>query len=596
MSHRDHPPTLSTAPEGTARSRKGSLFAEVMLALLVALLLQRLADQAAIHPDALSGLGKRYGLAPFADWLNGVSAPTPDNRPAYALWLRLAAPAWLPAWVMLGGLGMLLARSNRPSLWPLLGAGAGLLVGLFGWPFPSVFGLDSTSGMRLQWAGAGSIAGLLAWAMQPKSGGGALAPATLAQAVLWPGFALISGMAWLALADFAAAADPKAQYLGIEGAQGLLLATLTAVLLTMFRPRIGAHALASAEWLAHQASRPRCRWALLGVGLLLAALLGLLGRPRSSIFMGIAGLGQPHLSGEILRALALLAIAWTCYRSGEWSTRIGWRFLIIALALVVFGLWTSKDGGPLLVIGLLGLLWLAIWPVGALIARRRRGLAAMLALALLLGGVAIWRTALVDLAPGISRLAQSREMDRSQPEHSRRDDMMRVQWLISAAPITGFGPGRVPWCGAAAQVGEKACRPGAALRDGAPMQTPEDYAPALWAAYYGVPVTLLVIGCVPAWLLALTLAASPARWPRPGQFKLDDMAAYALFWAVAIAALGMLAQTLIALGGTLRWSQLSGLPLPLMAYGKASLTFIAAWMGLAQRDTDSARNFQKTSG
>jgi len=586
MSSPNHPPTTTEALERPPARHLGYLIGELILALVVALVLHRLALDAAFHYEALSGLGQRYGTAAFAEWSTGWPSFAPESRSAYAIWLRWAAPIWLPAWVMLGGLGMVLARSRIPSLRPLAGAMTGLLIGLFGSPFPVTFGLESDASVCMLWAGAGLFAGLVAWALIPKSGVGGLTPSTLAQAALWPGFALISGMAWLALADFAAAADPKAQFLGIEGAQGLLLATLTALLLALLRPGIARGALTLAEGLARSASRPRLRWSVLGAGLLLAVFLGLLGRAPDRVFLGIKGLGQPHLSGEVLRGLAMLAIAWVCYRSGEWSARIGWRFLIITLMLVVLGLWISKDAGPLLIIGMLGLLWLAIWPVRALIARQRRGLAALLALALLIGGVALWRTALIDLVPGFSLLAQSREADRKQPEHSRRDDMMRVQWLISAAPATGFGPGKTPWCGASAQIGEKACRKGSALREGAPLQTPEDYAPALWAAYYGLPVTLLAIGLVLVWLLSLILAASPARWPRPGHFTLRDMAAYALFWAIAIAALGMLSQTLIALGGTLRWSQLSGLPLPLMAYGKASLVVIAAWMGLAQRGVD----------
>jgi len=582
----NHPPTTTEAREQTAARRLGYLVSETLLTMLAAVVLHRLAHEAALHHQTLSGLGDRYGLVPFAEWALGWTGPVPEDRSAYAVWLRWAAPIWLPVWALLGGLGMLLARSRMRPLSPLLGVIAGLLIGLFGWPFPFTFGLQSAGSAHILWPGAGLIAGLLAWALIPKSGVGALSPSTLPQAVLWPVFALISGMAWLALADFAAGADPKAQYLGIEGAQGLLLATLAALLLALLRPRIAENVLAVAEGLTRCASHPRHRWSLLGAGLLLAVLLGLLGRSPDAALLGIKGLGQPHLSGEILRALAMLAIAWVAYRSGEWSAGIRWRFLIITLALVVLGLWVSKDGGPLLIIGMLGLLWLAIWPVRALIARHRRGQAAVLALALLIGGTALWRTLLIDIAPRFSLLAQSREVDRMQPEHSRRDDMMRVQWLISAAPATGFGPGRTPWCGAAAHVGEKACRKGSALREGAPLQTPEDYAPALWAAYYGLPVTLLAIGLVPLWLLALLLAASPARWPRPGHFKLDDMAAYALFWAIAIASLGMLSQTLIALGGTLRWSQLSGLPLPLMAYGKLSLIVIASWMGLAQRDAN----------
>lgn len=582
----NHQPTASDAPGHTAHQHLGYLVSEVLLTIGAALVLHRLAHEAVLHHQALSGLGDRYGLVPFAEWARGWSRTVPEDRSAYAVWLRWAAPIWLPVWALLGGLGMLLARSRMRPLSPLLGVIAGLLIGLFGWPFPFTFGLQSAGSAHILWSGAGLIAGLLARALIPKSGVGALSPATLPQAVLWPVFALISGMAWLALADFAAGADPKAQYLGIEGAQGLLLATLAALSLALLRPCIAENVLAVAEGLTRCASHPRHRWSLLGAGLLLAVLLGLLGRSPNPALVGIKGLGQPHLSGEILRALAMLAIAWVCYRSGEWSACIRWRFLIITLALVVLGLWISKDGGPLLIIGMLGLLWLAIWPVRALIARHRRGYPTVLALILLIGGTALWRTLLIDTAPRYSLLAQSREVDRIQPEHSSKDDMMRVQWLISAAPADGFGPGKTPWCGAAAQVGEKPCRKGSALREGAPLQTPEDYAPALWAAYYGLPVTLLAIGLVPLWLLALILAASPVCWPRPGQFKLDDMAVYALFWAIAIASLGMLSQTLIALGGTLRWSQLSGLPLPLMAYGKCSLIVIASWMGLAQRNAN----------
>lgn len=560
------------------------LLVELLLTLLVALILRHYAT-AVIEATTLSGLGERYGYPSFGE-AERWRSPSPDERAAYAVWLRWAAPRWLPAWAMLGGLALWLARGHTPALRPLLGASVGALIGLFSGPLPLI-GPTSAPALALS-AGVGTIAGALIWAVRPRRRGGPLAPATVAQALLWPAFALLAGMSWLALADFAAGADPKAQYLAIRGAQGLLLATLSGLLTTVCRTPIARQTLRLAQWLSG-ALGDRRRWPVFIGGLLLVIALGLLGRLRAATWFGLViGFGQPHLSGELLRALALLSIAWVGYRSGEWSDGIRWRFLTVAHGLVLLGLWLSKDGGPALVIGLLALLWLASWPLKKRLAVDRpvrRRMAAALALLLVVGTVALWRSALHDFLPNFSPLAAARDGDRQHPETGRRDDMLRIQWLMAAAPAGGFGPGRVPWCGAAAQLGEKACLKDAALRDGAPLQTPEDFAVALWVSYYGAPLTWIGLGVLAGWLLALVLAASPAHWPRPGRFTADDMNAHLLFWLVAVAALGLLAQTLIALGGSLRWSLLSGLPLPLMAYGKTSLIVAAAWMGLAQRST-----------
>lgn len=581
-------PTDSSRPTNHLQKadRRQALFrllVELLLTLLVALILRHFAAAVFEQATTLSGLGERYGHLSFGE-AQRWRGPSPDERAAYAVWLRWAAPFWLPAWVMLGGLALWLARGRTPALRPLLGASVGALLGLFGGPLA---GSTNAPALALS-AGVGTIVGALSWAVRARRRGGSLAPATVAQAILWPAFALLAGMSWLALADFAAGADPKAQFLAIHGAQGLLLATLSALLATVCRTSIARQTLRLAQWLSG-ALGGRQRWHIFTGGLLLVIALGLLGRPHTATLFGLAiGFGQPHLSGELLRALALLSIAWVGYRSGEWSDGIRWRFLIVTNGLVLLGLWLSKDGGPALVIGLLALLWLASWPLKARLAVDRpvrRRMAAALALLLVVGPVALWRSALHDVMPNFSLLAAARDGDRQHPETSRRDDMLRIQWLMAAAPAGGFGPGHTPWCGATAQIGEKTCLTGAARRDGAPLQTPEDFAVALWVSYYGGLLTWVGLGVLAGWLLALVLAASPARWPRPGRFSADDMNAHLLFWLVAIAALGLLAQTLIALGGSLRWTSLSGLPLPLMAYGKASLMVAAAWLGLAQRST-----------
>ena len=76
----NHPPTTTEAREQTAARRLGYLVSETLLTMLAAVVLHRLAHEAALHHQTLSGLGDRYGLVPFAEWALGWTGPVPEDR------------------------------------------------------------------------------------------------------------------------------------------------------------------------------------------------------------------------------------------------------------------------------------------------------------------------------------------------------------------------------------------------------------------------------------------------------------------------------------------------------------------------------------
>lgn len=479
----------------------------------------------------VSGLGGRYSPAPDLLWVEFWRGPWPSEPLARAAWLLWAAPAWLPTWVLLGAIGLLLLRRR----------------GYF----------------------------------TPDQAG-------VARSLLWPLFAALSGLAWIAIADFAAGADPEAGLYGLKAAYALGAATAMAWVGAAGRPLIGRLWLAGAQTLA-KLGQTRCGRLLLWLlGGLMAVLLGWLGRPTRLDGLPLLGkgLGMPHVSGEILRLWLCLGAAWWCYRAMEWSISSNQRWqlfrgLLIQGGLVFAGLALSSDSGPMLVIALMLGLLLALPPLRYLLQRRAFRLALPLAGLLMVLAMAGWRYGVNDLASAWSVRGAERNELRQHPELAKADDLMRIHWLMDAAPSLGFGPGGTPWCGAAAQVGEKPCHPRASRKYGAPLQTPEDFALALWVARYGLWVAGWAVVTTLIWLLALLLTAMPRRWPSPGQFDHRQMRAYALFWVLAVSALSLLAQIVLATGGTLGWVSLSGVPLPLMAFGKTSLGLCALWLGLA---------------
>lgn len=422
---------------------------------------------------------------------------------------------------------------------------------------------------------------------------------------IWPGWVLFTGLGWLWIADFAAhgpvsnasgSAKVGARYFGLYQADALWLANGILLYSSLWRRYLVTATIRICVGLDNLWQRQRGPALLLFTGLSLSFILGLFGHNANYPFtvgsISLPGAGKPHISGEILRLAGCIAIAWVIYRNAEWNAPLSrlWQSskrLILILGLCGFGLVVSGDMGPLLILSLLSLILIVVPAIHAINPSTPLKTMVTIAMACLLtiGCIELWRTSITDWAPLFSRTAAERELARQEPFSARSPNLAQIRWLIDATPHPeGFGLAKVPYCGAYAMIGAQPCT----LSSGAPIQLPSDFAFAGVAATWGVPYAAALLLCLLCWLCILPLAAlsSIRKSPASPPWSLLHV------WLIAIPCLGAQAQTAISVGGTLTWSPLSGVTLPLLGYGATSLCIAAVWVGLA---SNSLNNHQKAA-
>lgn len=583
-----------------------SIGAEVFLTLLSCALLAYLARSLSL-PSLDGGLGHRYGTYSGAESLEQLWATTHDlfsrlgNDQRATLLLR-TAPVWLPAFGLVG-LGLTYCARSAG------GWGTGLVVLVWS----SVAMVWRPFGWPVSMGAAGALMGLCLLLRVARKTTGATQNAntfrpgsiTMWNSLVWPGWVLLTGLGWLWIADFAARGPvapirPGAKYFGLHQADALFLA-YGIVLLAAAKSTSVVQGLARVvTGLALTWRRPRGPRMLLIAAALLAIALGWLGHRNNSPLplLAVAGGGMPHVSGELFRLVAGIALSWAAYRFGEWGasgSRL-WRGLAWTAGvgvLCLLGLGVSGDMGPVLILSLTLLMFLSVPAVklashiiSASSARSRATLGmVMLGVAVIVvAGIWLWRTALTEWAPQLSRTAALREAARQNPFGANSPNLAQAHWLMDAASnVGGFGLGRVPYCGANAHIGETACT----LGSGAPIQLPSDFAFAGLAATWGMSGAAACIALLFVWLRALVFSAMPPR-QSTGSFELglpaqDDPLSWLRAWLVAVPCLMSQAQILVSVGGTLAWTPLTGVTLPLLGYGTAALCVSAVWVGLAAR-------------
>ncbi len=407
-------------------------------------------------------------------------------------------------------------------------------------------------------------------------------------AAIWPLFMLLGGVGVLWISGFALAGplSPRnggagARYMGQEQMLGLYLAAVTAMVIA----RYGRHLLESGIRFTTHVRRSCQPIELLGAGTALLGMIVWVGHPKSPMLPGLAlrGLGQPHVSGEALRLLVIVGMAWWLYRYTELPSSLSRkrRGLLACGALVAAGgagLIATGDRGPLQVVALQLALVLLVGAVliGVPQLTTRRAAVACLALA---GVVVAFWWAQTQIAPSISTTAAARELARQTPESAASSNYLQMRWLLDAATPPdsrvpqGFGLGKVPFCGARAWMGRGPC----SLTSGAPIQLPSDFPVVGLMATWGLWPTAALVGLLLLWLRLLACGAEVPYSPDP----VDRFRA----WLVALLALSLGIQALLSVAGALGWALLTGITLPLLGYGKTSLVVVALTAGLALMPT-----------
>lgn len=598
-------PSVKRGTVASRQSRWRALVPELPLLLFVCGVLVWLASPLG-HPAAVYGLDGRYASPQepisWSDlWLRALegSAESPSARSRGFL-LVATAGHWLSALAIATFVLSQLLRSKvrwaRPSMLAVIGVGLALWrptsIGCL-WTGGLLASLGLLSALRLTFTRMNHCAASYQESGIPR------------QWLVLPGWTLLTGLGWLWIADFAArgpkpAAGNGVALLGVLQADGIVAANIVLLLAGAYGNEAVRRVAQCCHGLA-KVAQSRSGSLLLAVAASVAVLaLGWLGHRQTPglPLLHVPGAGRPYVAGELVRVAAVAAIAWWCYRVGEWQlTGAAARrslFALLASALTcIAALILAGDLGPVVIIVLASALLVPPMAIrNALLwgsPNRRQFL--VLGATLVTGGlsaaaICVWNAGLVNVAPLVSTTAQERELGRQAPFRSSSPNLAQVQWLTDAAsPTQGFGLGRVPYCGARAAVGRGACT----LGSGAPLQLASDMAYAGLVATWGWTMAAAIVAGLMFWLRILMLAAAPPAHAHGDDPAAADSLDWLRAWLVSAAALMAMVQSLASLGGTLGWTPLTGVTLPLLSFGSTSLCCMGAWTGLALSPHFSAR-------
>lgn len=396
-------------------------------------------------------------------------------------------------------------------------------------------------------------------------------------------YATLCAMSVIWLADWGQAGPTFARRYASEQAISIAFALVCGVALWLTRDRV-MHAVL--RWLARWWALPTRQRALVAVLAVLGfvLLIGLLhwahklhqlpwlpealrGAAKAAS-VGLIGSGafplRPSLTVEMLRLPACVVLAWCLYRwqHAGLSLRGNVMLATVVMAALIAGLWLSEDKGPMLAIALAavflaaGALWQAL-----IAARWHAALAAIAATVEAGAGLFALLWALPIFTPA-DRLQAWREAF-----NGRLDYLALITWFLQAAAAGDFGPGRTPWCGHMGTV------IGTCM--GMPKETQSDYTVAALAGLFGPVVAVALTAACALWLLSLLRLAAMAPRPRHG----IDAAALAAN-AGALYALLLLVQLFVTALGNVGVLPLTGVTMPLLSWGRASLLSATLTMAL----------------
>ena len=312
---RNEAPSYQTAL--LRRQHYFSIGAEVVLTLMVCAFLAYLAYPLSL-PSLEGGLAQRYGTHAMAEawgqlWMSTHDLFSRLDNDQRATRLLRTASIWLPAFGLIGLVLLYCAR-----------AGGRWDIGLIILVWSTLAAVWRPFGWSASMGSAGALGGL--WLLlqasrrtNTKQDGNPFLPENLTMwnSLVWPGWVLLTGRGWLWIADFAARGPvaslrPGAKYFGLHQADGIFLA-YAIVLLAAAKNRSLVRGVARlVTGLSSMWRRPRGPRVVLILAGAVVMGLGWLGHrinPPIPI-VHIAGGGMPHVSGELLRLIAGIAISW----------------------------------------------------------------------------------------------------------------------------------------------------------------------------------------------------------------------------------------------------------------------------------------------
>ncbi len=482
-------------------------------------------------------------LVERTDWLNSHIGE------ALAI---LGLSGWAALWLGRLRIGMQYRLAAILSLWLLAGAAVAAGVGRI--PLaPAKLALVASclAGIGLSWAALG------AWLdYRARIASAAVLPVTPLSACIYPGWLFIGGLGVLWLLDYAARGYLKYRHIGVYQFDALLLATALFTLVAAAAPAFLAgmsRQLARIE--GNKGSSIFPILIILAVWIVVITVLAL----------RIPLAERPvALITESLRLAAWVGMAWFTYRWVGTGLRPATGILAATtlLALLLPALWLLEDRGPILVQAIALSLVLGSLVMAPLRQRTLPLMATLVALALVMAALAGIAWSVYHFAPPL-RLVAIENLGQGQLEY-----LSENRWFIRHSPVLGHGLGKTPWCGHAGSLGVAGCA-------GVAQQIQSDYVFAALSGVWGaLPATLLIFLLL-GWLTLLIHSRFSQASARA--VDLNTLAG----WLIAAGGLTYAVQIIVSSLGTLGAIPLTGISIPLLAYGGTSLFSLALLAGLA---------------
>ena len=518
--------------------------------------------------DVAAGMDQRYTIAaqnlPNRAQASKNTLLATTHQQERALWLHSNLALYVTVLALVGWVALLLGRIAIPwstqfllivPLWCCVAAWSGAPVWTaisWGTVAAGAVGIGLTGALFQRW-----------WTGRSARPVGQ----TVVSTWRYPGFVLLSGLGLIWLTDLAARGPLKHLFLGVHQADSLLMAYATFTLSAATGPALLTGLARMATWT--EDCLTGAKHFMTG-----GAVISFLAVPSMGFVFALRqDFISPSMFGELVRVPFWVICGWIMYRWVDRDRPSGRAFLLVLVCqALLLGVYVAGDKGQAMVMMLSMCVPISVLIVPMLLGRHNRALVSNRTMRALIATV-MWIPFLTLVLWGVwtfgprlgSHIAERLEAIHT-PFVAGNDFLAQLFWLSHAAGVGGFGLTHVSWCGNMGSIGSL-CR-------GVPEQIQSDYAIQGLAAVWGMPAAVALVLVLCFWLLGMFRLSTGAESQMRSMQALRS-------WILAFFAVMMVTQAFVTTFGALGIMPMTGVPLPLFAYGGVGLLLIAFFAGLS---------------